>query len=485
MKKILFLISTSLFFVSCASKPTEENTQNIVPPQEQIEEIITESEEINQNSQEQIEISQEDVQNQNESDIISEDDSDKIDETQEQLPEIEEPIVLDLIIEKKSDDELQEISEEIPLAEEEPVFISDEELPTPLNSNQTEIILEELTPTQDEVQQEETSQIEEDTKNEEIINIEENEISETQITANKQTSEEENNSTIEQDSQNLEQIDVIESTEEEQEIVEEPQIIPSRSVTLNKKEYVDIVYPGSGWIFMGAIDNSKNLTYFGRKLGSEDTKFTLQAKNDGIVILHFYKNDAITGEYIDDYLEVIILPKNGSSKTHISAPEYAYVVPKQPEDTITKQTELEVIIPTETENTIYVENDDSEVQTIEVETEEFEEDDELIVIDEEDDVSYVEIDATELFVKAKENFQNQNFQEALTLIIDFLELSNQQRDEALFLQGQIYESSWNGKNIKLAIESYENITKNFPSSSLWDKAKKRITYLKRFYLEAR
>ena len=477
MKKILFLISTSLFFVSCASKPTEENTQNIVPPQEQIEEIITESEEINQNTQEQITISQENLQNQTETEEIAEDYSDKNEALQEQLPEIEEPIVLDLIIEKKSDDEFQEISEEIPLAEEEPVFISEEELPTPLNSNQTEIIL-------DEIQKEENSQIVEETQNEEITDIEKAQLSETTITENQQNLQEENNSTIEQDSQNLEQIDVIESTEEEQEIEEEPQIIPSRSVTLNKKEYVDIVYPGSGWIFMGAIDNSKNLTYFGRKLGTQDTKFTLQAKVDGIVILHFYKNDAITGEYIDDYLEVIVLPKNGSSKTHISAPEYAYVVPKQPEDTITKQTESEVILPTETENTIYVEKNDSEIQTIEVETQEFEEDDGIIVIDEED-VAYVEIDATELFVKAKENFQNQNFQEALTLIIDFLELSNEKKDEALFLQGQIYESSWNGKNIKLAIESYENITKNFPSSSLWDKAKKRITYLKRFYLEAR
>mgnify|MGYP003489182839 FL=1 len=484
MKKIIFLISTSLFFISCASKPTEENTQNILPPQEQIEEIITETEEINQNSQEQIEISQEDIQNQTESDIISEDYSDKNEALQEELPEIEEPIVLDLIIDKKTDDELQEINEEIPLVEEEPVFISEEELLSPLVSNETEIISEDQTITLEENQQEQLSQIEEETQNEEITNIEETEISETQITEKKQTSEEENNSVIEQDSQNLEQIDVIESTEEEQEIVEEPQIIPSRSVTLNKKEYLDIVYPGSGWIFMGAIDNSKNLTYFGRKLGTQDTKFTLQAKVDGIVILHFYKNDAITGEYIDDYLEVIILPKNGSSKTHISAPEYAYIVPKQPEDTITKQTEPEVIIPTETENTIYVEKTDSEIQTIEVETQEFEEDDGIIVIDEED-VAYVEIDATELFVKAKENFKNQNFQEALTLIIDFLELSNEKKDEALFLQGQIYESSWNGKNIKLAIESYENITKNFPSSSLWDKAKKRITYLKRFYLEAR
>jgi len=418
MKKIIFLISTSLFFISCASKPTEENTQNILPPQEQIEEIITESEEINQNTQEQITISQENLQNQTETEEIAEDYSDKNEALQKELPEIEEPIVLDLIIDKKTDDELQEINEEIPLVEEEPVFISEEELLSPLVSNETEIISEDQTITLEENQQEQLSQIEEETQNEEITDIEKTQLSETQITENQQNLQEENNSVIEQDSQNLEQSDVIESTKEEQEIEEEPQIIPSRSVTLNKKEYLDIVYPGSGWIFMGAIDNSKNLTYFGRKLGSEDTKFTLQAKNDGIVILHFYKNDAIIGEYIDDYLEVIILPKNGSSKTHISAPEYAYVVPKQPEDTITKQTEPEVIIPTETENTIYVENDDSEVQTIEVETEEFEEDDEIIVIDEENDVSYVEIDATDLFVKAKENFQNQNFQEALTLIIE-------------------------------------------------------------------
>jgi HD superfamily phosphodiesterase len=164
MKKIIFLISTSLFFISCASKQTEENTQNILPPQEQIEEIITETEEINQNSQEQIEISQEDVQNQTESDVISEDDSDKIDEIQEQLPEIEEPIVLDLIIDKKTDDELQEINEEIPLVEEEPVFISEEELLSPLVSNETEIISEDQTITLEENQQEQLFQIEEDTK---------------------------------------------------------------------------------------------------------------------------------------------------------------------------------------------------------------------------------------------------------------------------------------------------------------------------------
>lgn len=457
MKKILFLISTSLFFISCASKPTEENPQSIVSPQEQIELSQDENEQlISETIAEVQEIDEIQLENEleNEAEVIIEE---TIAIEEEQLPEILEPVVLDLIIEEKNNEEPQ-IEPAISQIEEEPVFISEDELPASINSSETELILQEQILAQEE---------------------------------NQQILVEENSTEIIQETENTEAIDVTETTddsekqiEEIQETVEEPQIIPSRSVTLNKKEYVDIVYPGSGWIFMGAIDNSKNLTYFGRKLGTENTKFTLQAKNDGIVILHFYKNDAITGEYIDDYLEVIVLPKNGSSKTHISAPEYAYVVPKQPEDTIIKQTENKIILPTETENTTYIKKDESEVQTIEIETDDLSDEENVIVIEEED-VSYVEIDTTELFEKAKENFQNQNFNEALSLIIDFLELSNDRKDEALFLQGQIYESSWNGKNIKLAIESYENITKNYPSSSLWDKANKRITYLKRFYLEAR
>ncbi len=97
----------------------------------------------------------------------------------------------------------------------------------------------------------------------------------------------------------------------------EKEIIPSRSVTMKKFEYLDVTYPGSGWIFMGLTDNSKDIAYFGRKLGTKDTQFSLQARNAGTKIVHFYRNDPLTGKYLDDYIEVIILPENGSSTTHI------------------------------------------------------------------------------------------------------------------------------------------------------------------------
>ena len=104
---------------------------------------------------------------------------------------------------------------------------------------------------------------------------------------------------------------------------------PSRSVTLKKFEYLDVTYPGTGWIYMGLTDNSKDLAYFGRKLGTKDTKFSLQARAAGTKIIHFYRNDPLTGQYLDDYVEVKILAENGSNKTHVAAPEYKLPVQKK------------------------------------------------------------------------------------------------------------------------------------------------------------
>ncbi len=109
----------------------------------------------------------------------------------------------------------------------------------------------------------------------------------------------------------------------------EKDITPSRSVTLKKFEYLDVTYPGTGWIYMGLTDNSKDIAYFGRKLGTKDTKFSLQARAAGTKIIHFYRNDPLTGQYLDDYIEVIITAENGSNKTHVEAPEYKLPIQKR------------------------------------------------------------------------------------------------------------------------------------------------------------
>ena len=42
-----------------------------------------------------------------------------------------------------------------------------------------------------------------------------------------------------------------------------------------------------------------------------------------------YKNDSLTNQYIDDYIEIEILSEKGSNKNHIEAPAYKQPVPKK------------------------------------------------------------------------------------------------------------------------------------------------------------
>ena len=64
----------------------------------------------------------------------------------------------------------------------------------------------------------------------------------------------------------------LEDNTTENEIVNK-KIKPSRSMTIKKNQYIDITYPGTGWIYLGQKDNKKDFTFFGRKLGGKDTSF--------------------------------------------------------------------------------------------------------------------------------------------------------------------------------------------------------------------
>ena len=127
--------------------------------------------------------------------------------------------------------------------------------------------------------------------------------------------------------------DEIDLTEQQEEPTEP---VPSRKITMRIQEYLDVTYPGSGWIFMGLTDGSKGMTYSGRKLGTKDTVFTLQAKEPGTKILHFYRIDPLTGGYIDDYIEVEVLDETGSNETHVSAPDYTPPLPKKAAELVQK-----------------------------------------------------------------------------------------------------------------------------------------------------
>ena len=122
-----------------------------------------------------------------------------------------------------------------------------------------------------------------------------------------------------------------EGGEEKQEIAESKLVVvPSRSASMKNNQYIDIVYPGKGWIYLGEEDGKSSMRYFGRKIGEKNTVFSLRSREEGSTILHFYKNDALTGKFIDDYLQVDIKGINRSQE-HAVAPSYEEAVPPRPE----------------------------------------------------------------------------------------------------------------------------------------------------------
>nr|MCR4952541.1 tetratricopeptide repeat protein [Treponema sp.] len=283
---------------------------------------------------------------------------------------------------------------------------------------------------------------------------------------------------------------------------------------------------------------------------STDTTYTLLAKEAGTQLHHFYKTDNLTGNYIDDYLEVTVNETKGKSSTKITAPAYAEVIPPRPEQTRPEQTRSEQTqkiqesadgktenaenlqneLETDANSSQYDENTaaqnkvqntktDTKISTTKDENQtksdtnktdakqnnsnqqnkktnvqqtkpSYSDDDIEFLEDVDEEEEYEEKSAPventeELLEQAKSLFNEKKYTEANTCLSVFFEYASTRRDEALYLQGQIYESESSVKDIKKAVETYKNLIQNYPASPYWDKANKRIIYLNRFYFEAR
>lgn len=506
MKKTLLVFSCicSLFFVSCASKNIAQD-ENIL----QAPETITEA---------QADLNTETDQDSPEtSDTNTETDSDQevlfIEEKVElQEPEdFEEPVVITLLPEELVETESQA---EAPTEEKE----------EPLPEEKVEVeLIPELEITSD------SEVAEADTEDSLSPLANENADQETQKDSDIEVIDDISDISDSSESSDNTEDDVISVgdgeegavTGEEEETNNAEEITPSRKVTLKKMEYLDITYPGQGWIYMGITDGSKDLTYFGRKLGTENTKFTLQARNAGKKIVHFYKNDALSGQYIDDYIEVEILNQKGSNKTHIDAPEYKQPVPKKAKEKIIKDqakndeeismenSESSLVQTTSNSSNVSDSNSVSSIENdskIEKQTSAPKETKNVEgVLEQEEEgrsgertsssSSSSSIEKTEdknsltdsntLLQEAQVLYNEKEYKLALEKINSFLESATSKRDLGLYLQGQILEAKSEVQNIKAAIEAYSTLTKNYPASKRWDDANKRMIYLRRFYLEVR
>ncbi len=459
MKKYLFILATLLTFLffSCASEAESENEDDIIAP------AVIEDTETDNASISEVE------------DLLP----------SELLPEpedFEEPLVRDLdikdfpslinedkIIEEpiiettKTTEEIEIENQEnnnqpIELNSDSVSSMQETQLETQLEANKQQT----QNPTENKIQ--DTKKIPDSKKTEEVSN--QNEASETKPSVEKEIMEEEKA--------------IVPLMEKEPE-----HIVPSRKVTVNTNETLSITYPGYGWIYLGSESENNNLVSTGRKVENEETVYTLTAKRAGTQLQHFYKVDTITGNFIDDWIEVEVLDNKGSVYTIVKAPDYAEIVPERPETPAVASSKKNIstaeilekeVKPTEKRSYENYVPEPEVVNTTVTET----------IIPEPSVNDYKEnLSADDLLLKAQSLFSEKQFVESQKYVNNFLEIATNRRDEGLFLQGQILEQDGVTKNIKESIASYTNLIENFPESDLWDAANKRIIYLNRFYIQIR
>lgn len=455
MKKYLFILATLLTFLffSCASEAESENEDDIIAP------AVIEDTETDNASISEIE------------DLLP----------SELLPEpedFEEPLVRDLDI------------KDIPSLINEDIIIEEPIIETTKTTEEIEIENQENNNQPIELYSDSISSMQEtqlETNKQQTQNPTENKIQDSKkIPDSKKTEEVSNQNEVSETKPSVKN----EIVEEEKAIVplmekEPEQIVPSRKVTVNTNETLSITYPGYGWIYLGSESENNNLVSTGRKVENEETVYTLTAKRAGTQLQHFYKVDTITGNFIDDWIEVEVLDNKGSVYTIVKAPDYAEIVPERPETPAVASSKKNIstaeilekeVKPTEKRSYENYVPEPEVVNTTVTET----------IIPEPSVNDYKEnLSADDLLLKAQSLFNEKQFVESQKYVNNFLEIATNRRDEGLFLQGQILEQDGVTKNIKESIASYTNLIENFPESDLWDAANKRIIYLNRFYIQIR
>lgn len=268
---------------------------------------------------------------------------------------------------------------------------------------------------------------------------------------------------------------------------------PSRSVTVKNSQYLDVIYPGSGWIYLGEKDANDLMRYYGRKVSpdGEETKFTLKATKSGSTVLHFYKNDALAGKFIEDYLAVSVSTET-ERDTHVSAPNYADYVPKgqrgknlPAEEAAPKATEAVTERPAQAES----KSSPKIVASSSTGTSIERSSGSASQIQEQRPASQnqaANVATGDLLKKAQQEYDAKQYAECLATIQEFYKNADESKmDQALYLEARALEAPSPSRNIKSALHTYQTLVNRYPQSSLWEAANNRITYIQRMYIDIR
>ena len=312
-------------------------------------------------------------------------------------------------------------------------------------------------------------------------------------------------------------------------------IIFSRIVRATTGQLVEVPFRGTGWIYLGELSSQRGISYQSRRLDPEGQSFIFRVDAPGTYALKFYKQDFIRNYIINDYVQVIAGPpeESGGSGWFNPAIDRGRVIadprwPTSPEeaefarnggrppvqnnqtDALPEGTDT-TQAPTEStdaqnqnagQNQNAIQSPQTPAQTADQsaasapqipsppaglpETNQNNipsQPGAAITPPPEKEAELGPSTAPDIFLqKARDELNAGRISSALSILDQFTAYYPSGSDEAWWLYGQLYEANSANRNILTALDYYRRLTREYPQSSRYNDARKRIAYLERYYI---
>ena len=315
---------------------------------------------------------------------------------------------------------------------------------------------------------------------------------------------------------------------------QDDEVVFSRTVRATVGQLVVVPFRGTGWVYLGEVGARRGIAYDSRRLDPEGQSFIFRTETAGEYALKFYRQDFIRDFILNDYVQVIVgdppetagagwfnpsidrgrvtaeprwptsLEEAQALRSNVqpSRPTPAPAQPAQPSSppaappvapaaspepvrppvqppaqtppaqppaaqTPPVQPPPAQAPPVQPPPTQPLPTQPPVAQTPPAQT---------------PPIQIPDLNPDEYLQRATEEFNAGRVAEAIAYLNRYREFYPMDSDEVLWLYGQFYEANSPSRNILAALDCYRRLTQEYPQSSRYDDARRRIAYLQRYYI---
>jgi len=297
------------------------------------------------------------------------------------------------------------------------------------------------------------------------------------------------------------------------------EIVFSRTVRATVGQLVVVPFRGTNWIYLGEAGGRRGIAYDSRRDDPEGQSIVFRTEAAGEYTLKFYQQNIVRDFILNDYVKVIVSeppetagtgwfnpslergrviaeprwptsleearalradtqpspPRDAAAAPPPAAPAPAPAAPRAqtpptpPAQQPSAPTPPAQTPPAQQQQPPLVQTPPA-VEPVPSQT------------PAEPPVQIPELKPDEYLQKAQEEFEAGRIATAIAYLDKFREFYPVDSDEVLWLYGQFYEANSPSRNILAALDCYRRLTQEYPQSSRYDAARRRIAYLQRYYI---